>query len=219
MTLSVPFMPARTRRADSPAGVRRLVSVLLALTAWVAHGLPNPPADAAAGQATGQAAACLPSGDGFFRARVSGAWNAELDWRNRDTECSGAIRPAEDGLRLRFRHVEPDGTALVFVFGITGLKEGATGRALPVNVTVIREGTGDFFATQGDQRCTIDEVVQRPLAGIPLRKRSYRVTARGFCTQPARALNGEGAILITRFDYAGRADFESNETTQSVEKP
>lgn len=211
-------MSARPRYADSPTGVR-WSGVFLMLAACVAHGLPDPAAAAVAPQPNGQAAACLPSGDGFFRARVSGVWNAELDWRNRDTECSGSIRPAEDGLRLRFRHVESDGTTLVFVFGITGLKEGATGKALPVNVTVIREGTGDFFATQGDQRCTVDEVVQRPLAGIPLRKRSYRVTARGFCTQPARALNGEGAILITRFDYAGRADFESDQTTQSIEKP
>lgn len=204
-------------RRHRSAHIRRAASLLGG--ALMALSLCAAGAEKNAGPAGGNskaASGCLPSGDGFFRARLSGAMTAELNWRNGELECNGSIRPADDGLRLRFRHVDAQGGALVFVFGITGLKEGATGKALPVNVTIIREGSGDFFATQGDQRCTIDYVEQRPLRGIPLRKRSWRVTARGFCTQPARALRGEGAILITSFDYAGRVDFESDETPQSA---
>lgn len=161
---------------------------------------------------------CLPSGDGFLRARLNGAIQAELDWRNADTECTGSIRPNNGGLRMRFKHKGLNNDDMVILFGITGLAEGQSGKALPVNVTVIVEGSGKFFGTQGDNKCTVDEVKQEPLAGIPLRKRSYRVLARGFCTQPARAVKGSGSILITRFDYAGRVDFNSDENSPDPNK-
>lgn len=126
--------------------------------------------------------------------------------------CAGSVRPNAEGIRLRFSgHLAGGEPPLVLLFGITGLKEGESAKALPVNLTIMREGTGEFYGTQGDNRCTIDSISQEPLKGIPLRQRAYRVTARGFCTQPARAVNGEGSILVTRFDFAGRADFESDD--------
>lgn len=158
------------------------------------------------------AAACRADGKGFFRARLQGSLKADLDWGNEGTECTGALRP-DGGIRLGFsRAIYADGQRLVVLFGIAGLKEGASGRALPVNVTVIRQGTGEFFGTQGDDKCTLDEVRQDPIAGIPLRNRRYYVTARGFCIQPARALRGDGAVLITRFDFSGRIDFAEADT-------
>jgi len=158
---------------------------------------------------------CLPGGDGYLRARLNGAINAELNWDNA-IECAGSVRP-DGGVRLRFSHADKtSNAALVLLFGISGLHEGAAAKALPVNVTVIREGSGEFYSTQGDSRCTIDEVHQQPLSGVPLRKRSYRVEARGFCTQPARAVNGEASVLITRFDFAGRAEFESDSLNDGV---
>lgn len=96
--------------------------------------------------------------------------------------------------------------ALVLVFGIT-LREGRSGRNLPVNLTVIREGRGEFYSTQGDDKCMLDEVTQQPIAGIPRRSRSYRIVGRGYCTEPARAVRGTGAVLLSRFDFAGRVDF------------
>jgi hypothetical protein len=162
------------------------------------------------GKVTQAQVQCLPSGDGYVRAKLNGAINAELNWGNA-TECAGSVRPDGGGVRLRFSHADKTGNhALVLLFGISGLHEGAAAKALPVNVTVIREGSGEFYSTQGDSRCTIDEVHQQPLSGVPLRKRSYRVEARGFCTQPARAVNGDATVLITRFDFAGRAEFESD---------
>jgi hypothetical protein len=160
---------------------------------------------------------CLPSGDGYLRARVSGAMNIELDWDNQGTECTGAVRPTDGGIRLRFSHPERDGTKLVFVFGIANLREGQSAKTLPVNVTLIREGAAEFYSTQGDDKCMLDEVKQSALVGIPHRARSYRVVARGFCTEPARAVRGEGAILVSRFDFAGRVDFEVEDT--SPEEP
>lgn len=181
---------------------------------------------------------CLAQGDGYLRARIAGAIQAELDWGNEGTDCTGAVRP-DDGIRIRFSRPgsaatnddaggaarKPDresktdaGSAgldaadeLVLVFGIAGLREGQSGRALPVNLTVIREGSGQFYSTRGDDKCLLDDVTQTPIAGPPRRSRSYRIVARGFCTEPARAVRGSGAILLSRFDFAGRVDFETQD--------
>jgi hypothetical protein len=162
------------------------------------------------------AVSCLANGKGFFRARLQGSLKADLDWGNEGTECTGALRP-DGGVRLGFsRPIYGEGQSLVVLFGIANLKEGVSARALPVNVTVIRQGTGEFYGTQGDDKCTLDEVHQVPVAGIPLRNRMYHVTARGFCIQPARSLRGDGAVLITRFDFSGRIDYSE---ADSVDDP
>ena len=101
---------------------------------------------------------------------------------------------------------------LVLVFGIAGLREGQSAQTLAVNLTVIREGTGQFYSTRGDDKCTLDRVTQEPLVGIPHRTRTYRLVARGFCTEPARAVRGQGVVLVSRFDFAGRVDFDVEAT-------
>jgi hypothetical protein len=169
---------------------------------------PSPPKPAAAPPA---AAKCLPAGNGYLRARLSGALKTELNWGNDGTECTGAVRPTDGGIRMRFSRADGPGK-LVLVFGIAQLPEGRAARNLPVNVTLIREGAGEFFSTQGDDKCTLDAVTQDVIVGIPRRSRSYQVTARGFCTEPARAVRGKGAVLLSRFDYSGRVDFESQDT-------
>lgn len=168
-------------------------------------------------EATAVQVQCLPGGNGYLRAKLNGAITAELNWDNSHTECAGSVRPNDGGVRLRFSHSDkPGGPALILLFGISGLHEGEAAKALPVNVTVIREGNGEFYSTQSDSKCTVDEVHQQLLSGLPLRKRSYRIEARGFCTQPARAVNGNGSVLITRFDFAGRAEFESDSTESTA---
>ncbi|HEY5760326.1 MAG TPA: hypothetical protein VIU34_31095 [Steroidobacter sp.] len=163
------------------------------------------------------AQACLPDGRGYLKARLSGAVRAELVWGNDGTECTGAVRP-DGGIRMRFSHKDgEDGGRLVLLFGVAGLREGQSAKALPVNVTVIREGLGEFYSTRGDNKCTLDDVRQEPLVGIPHRSRSYRVIARGFCTHPARAVRGDGVILLSRFDYVGRIDFDSEDKDESLE--
>jgi hypothetical protein len=162
-------------------------------------------------------AKCLPAGNGYLRARLAGTVNTELNWGNDGTECTGAVRPTDGGIRMRFSR--PDGQhKLVLVFGIAQLAEGKSAQNLPVNVTLIREGAGEFFSTQGDDKCTLDRVTQEAIVGIPHRSRSYRVTARGFCTEPARAVRGKGSVLLSRFDYSGRVDFgtEDKQTDDDV---
>jgi hypothetical protein len=166
---------------------------------------------------TAAASICLPRGGGYLKARLSGAVQAELDWGNKGTECTGAVRP-DGGIRVRFSHKDGvDGGRLVLLFGIAGLREGQSAKALPVNVTVIREGLGEFYSTQGDNKCTLDDVRQEPLVGIPHRSRSYRIVARGFCTHPARAVRGDGVILMSRFDYVGRIDFDAEDKDETLE--
>ncbi|HVF18343.1 MAG TPA: hypothetical protein VNA21_15585 [Steroidobacteraceae bacterium] len=155
----------------------------------------------------------MPSGDGYLKARLAGALNAELDWGNDGTECTGAVRPTDGGIRMRFTAANAAGEKLVLVFGIAGLREGKNANAVPVNITIIREGAGEFYGTQGDDKCMLDQVSQQPIVGIPHRSRSYRIVARGFCTEPARAIRGKGSVLISRFDYAGRVDFDSEDKT------
>lgn len=157
---------------------------------------------------------CLPGGNGYLRARLSGAMQAELIWGNEGTECTGAVRPTDGGIRMRFSRTDPQYHKLVLVFGIKGLREGESARTLPVNVTVIREGKAEFYSTSGDDKCMLDRVEQEPIVGIPHKSRSYRITARGFCTEPARAVRGKGVVLLSRFDYAGRVDFESEDNSK-----
>jgi hypothetical protein len=143
----------------------------------------------------------------------------ELDWGNLQLQCTGAVRPTDGGIRMQFIGRTQSGEQLAIVIGIAKLREGKSARALPVNVTLIREGLGEFYGTQGDDKCMLDEVTQRPLVGIPKRARLYRVVARGFCIEPARAVRGRGSILISRFDYAGRVDFGDEAPDESADTP
>jgi len=141
---------------------------------------------------------CAPAPEGSLRARLQGAIDAELDWSPPQVApCLGGTRPQGDGVRLVYKG-ELDGTPLLIVIGVASLaRDTASARNVPANVTLVREGEGDFYSTQGDDKCALDEVRQEPIAGQTGR---YRLSARGYCTQPARALSGNGAVLVTRFD-------------------
>jgi hypothetical protein len=91
---------------------------------------------------------------------------------------------------------------LLIVLGAGPLRPGESARNVPVNLTLVREGTGEFYATRGDARCAFDEVRQEPLDGAG----SFRLEARGYCTQPARAVGGDRAVLMSRFDVTAVVD-------------
>jgi hypothetical protein len=61
-----------------------------------------------------------------------------------------------------------------------------------------------------------DAVEQQALEGAGLPSRSFRVSARGFCTAPARAVDGDGAVLLTRFDFAGIVTWREDEGAAAV---
>ncbi len=149
--------------------------------------------------------ACLGDGTGYVRARIRGALNMDLNWKDAQLSCGGEARPDGSGLRMSFAGPGPNGKIMRLVFGVGTAREGSPGHELPTNLTVLLDG-GRIFATRGDDKCTMDALAQRRLpatSGL----RAWRIEARGFCVQPANAMTGTGRILISRFDFAGRAEF------------
>jgi hypothetical protein len=149
---------------------------------------------------------CLPGGNGYFKARIRGAFNLDVDWHNSEMECQGALRPDGTGLRVSFAGPAHGGRRLRLVFGVSAVQEGHAGHDLPTNLTVIQEGEHRLFATRGDDHCTVDDLRQERL-GAQGSSRTWRIVARGFCIAPASALNGDARILVSRFDFAGSAAF------------
>jgi hypothetical protein len=156
-------------------------------------------------------AGCLATANGYLRARIRGALNLDIDWNNAQLECGGSERPNGHGIRLSFAGpLRAGGRRVRMVFGVETAAEGAPGRELPTNLTVIFEGEGRLYTTRGDDRCTVDRLQQERIGALGPNQRSYRVAARGFCVSPATALGREEHILVTRFDFAGRVDYQTH---------
>lgn len=132
-----------------------------------------------------------------------------MDWPNSGTRCQGEPKSEPVGVRLSFQRTTgtagTTGTApdWLFVFGLTGIREGQPAREAGANLTLIVQGTTQIYGTLGDQRCTVDSLTQVPLPTAG----AYRVEARGFCTQPARAVRGTGAVLVSTFEFAGLVNY------------
>ena len=160
---------------------------------------------------------CAPADLGSLQARLSGAIEAEIDWNAGDQpQCRGDVRPTGDGLRLVYRGVLPETGPLLVLLGVGPLKPGESARNVPVNLTLVREGSGEFFATQGDDKCAFDELRQSPVDGSTT---TFLVEGRGFCTQPARAMVGDGAVLVTRFDVTALVDAGGGEEDAQTAGP
>jgi hypothetical protein len=163
----------------------------------------TPPGATAPGAA---AAGCLPSGDGYLRAHVAGAIDAKIDWPNSGTRCQGEAKSVPPGVRLSFQRDSGSKPDLLFVFGLTGIRAGRPAHAAGANLTIILQGTNKIFGTLGDSRCTVDSLTQRPMKTAG----TYRVEARGFCTQPAHAVRGNGDVLVSTFEFAGLVNYGSD---------
>jgi hypothetical protein len=149
-------------------------------------------------------ALCRPADSGALRARLQGAINADLEWSApAQPQCLGGARPTGAGLRLLYKGTA-DAQPLLLVIGVAVSGTPGTFQNVPASVTVVREGTGAFYATQGDDKCAVDQVDLEPRPGSPGR---YRLSGRGYCTQPARAVgNGAGVVLVSRFDVEAVID-------------
>ena len=174
----------------------------------------TPPVPARGATATTPAAApaahgCLPTGNGYLRARIRGALDLDIDWGNAEIECDGGPRPDGSGVRVSFAGPpHGDRRRMRLVFGVGSVHEGRAGHDLPTNLTVIFEGEERLFATRGADHCTVDELRQERVGALGGPKRSWRIIARGFCIAPASTLNSDARILVSRFDFAGSAVFE-----------
>ena len=198
---------------------RALALVFAAALGGVTSWKAMPTAFAAPESADSKAArGCLAAGNGYLRARIRGAMNLDVDWRNADLECDGGPRPDGNGIRLSFAGpVQTDGRRLRMVFGVAHTGEGNAGSALPTNLTVIFEGEKRLFATRGDDKCTVDSLHQERLEPLGPGPAVYRITARGFCLGPASDLAGDARVILTSFDFAGRVEFEDDDRHAPVD--
>jgi hypothetical protein len=175
----------------SIARIAVLVTTVLMVSVPASGSVPSP-------------AVCLSSGDGYLRARVAGAIDATIDWPNSGTRCEGEAKSEPAGVRMSFQRDPGSSPNLLFVFGLTGVRPGEAAREVAANLTVIVQGTNRIYGTLGDARCTVDSLTQRPLPA----PHSFRIEVRGFCTQPAHAVRGSGAVLVSTFEFAGVVNFE-----------
>ena len=155
----------------------RLCVSLLCLLSLATRPLPGRAGDAPAGNTAGTGTAsthgCLPTGNGYLRARIRGALNLDIDWSNAELECDGGPRPDGSGVRVSFAGPpHGDGRRTRLVFGVGAVHEGRTGRDLPTNLTVIFEGEERLFATRGADHCTVDQLRQERVGALGGPKRS-----------------------------------------------
>jgi hypothetical protein len=181
-----------------------VTALLLLLLAQPAEAAPAP----------APALRCLPGLDGFLSMRLRGSIEQDIHWTEPALACTGMSRPDGHGLRVRFAGPQGGGE-LAVVFAAPALAAGASARGVPVNVTLLDGGGERIYGTQGDSRCQFDEVKQQPVTDSALPARSYRISARGFCIAPARALDGDGAVLLTRFDFAGLVTFREQDQART----
>jgi hypothetical protein len=169
---------------------------------------------AAAAEAAPAGVHCLPARDGVLAMRLRGSIEEDVHWTEPELACTGMSRPDGRGMRVRFAG-PLGGGELAVVFAAPELGAGASGKGVPVNVTLL-DGRGErIYGTQGEGRCQLDEVEQQPVHDAALPARSYRISARGFCVAPARALDGDGAVLLTRFDFAGLVSYGAGDDEKS----
>jgi hypothetical protein len=167
---------------------------------------------------------CFVSGDGYLRARLRGAMDLDLDWKNSDMECAGGPRPpasngGSNGVRVSIGGpLRAQGRRIRIVFGIADVAEGAPGKSLATNVTVLFEGEQRVFATRGDDKCTVDSLTQQRVESLAGDHAIYRVVARGFCLGPATSFSQGERVFLTSFDFAGRIEFDDDDRHALTEK-
>jgi len=191
---------------------RALATIVTALT-FTHSTLANPPANAPAPAEAG----CFSAGGGYLRARLRGALDLDLDWKNAEMQCEGGPRPPgkdneRNGVRVSIGGpAGGDGHRIRLVFGIAGVGEGRGGETLRTNVTILFEGEKRIFATQGDDKCTVDALTQERVEPLGGGLAVYRVVARGFCLGPATSLSRGERVFLTSFDFAGRVEFSDDD--------
>jgi hypothetical protein len=207
--------PARAERSRSGSVLPSIALACLTLLAMSACGRADEPAATRPDIAD---PACMAAPEGALKARLQGAIDDEIDWSGVGSHCIGGVRPDGSGLRLVFKGSTAAGEPLLIVIGAGPVAPGESKQNVPVNLTAVIEGSGRFFATQGDDKCAMDRLEQEAVEGEP---GLYRVMGRGYCTQPARAVDGSDSLLLSRFDLVAivREDEPASSGTENVKSP
>ena len=143
-------------------------------------------------------AGAQPACEGQFEGRIEGAFSARVGPPARQS-CEGGPRPDDDGLRLAYRSiVAGSGDSVLIILGLPDLERGQGGDGLPLNVTLVREGKGEFFGSQGTDLCTADLTTHEPAGDPDL----WRLAGEGRCHGPLQAVAREGEISLTPFRFS-----------------
>lgn len=169
---------------------------------------PPPPAVQRTAAALGPPPAiepCVMDRDGYWRGRVFGSEELDIDWRGNALTCAGNARPDGKGLRLFFAGLTGEGTdRLVLVLGIEAGIDGLAGRELPVSLTLIDEASSQFFHAADRCFTFVRDVAPLAVAG------SYRVEGDLYCAGAVPALSGTGSVTLGDIAYAGRITLDRN---------
>jgi hypothetical protein len=160
---------------------------------------PDPPETVAA-SAPGTAG-CLAGGDGSLEARLRGALVADLQWQNAEMKCDGGPHPDGSGMRVTIAGPLPGTSSqLRFIFGIDP-HDTASGvaQAFPTNLTVLVEGSGQLYATRGNDKCAVETLQRTPIADS--HGKLDRVKVRGYCIDPASDIAGNVRLLVPTFSF------------------
>ena len=170
-----------------------------------------PPANPAAESARTRPG-CFAAGDGYLRARMRGALDLDLDWKNaRDAMRGRPAAPGKNG--SNGVRVSIGGPAArrwpSHPHGIRHRRASAKGAAARLCAPMspsCSKANSRIFATQGDDKCTVDSLTQQRVEMLGPGRAVYRVVARGFCLGPATSLSRErtGVPHQLRFCRPGR---------------
>ena len=161
-----------------------------------------------------EGALCPPASEGFLRMRLQGAIDAELEWNDDTPKCLGGPRPGGDGVRLLYKGKTDSGDPILVVIGAGPLAAGQSARHVGANMTIVPEGSGQFFSTRSDEKCAFDEITQE---SVPPHAHRFRLQGRGYCTQPARAVGGDDSVFVSRFDLLALVDYQPPEPETTAE--
>jgi hypothetical protein len=197
-----------------PGSKRPICALSLLALGMLAGGCSRHPAPASSSSSAPPlpVAGCLGTPATFLRAQLRGALEADLNWSGAGLACEGSARPNGEGLRISLAGpLDASGHTLRMLIGVATLPGAPSAAALPANVTLIIEGDKKLYSTRGDAKCTLDSLTQEALPGGSEYAHPYRISGRGFCVDPASSLDEHEHVFINRFDFAGRADFSTDE--------
>jgi len=199
---------ANTRRFRGEVGLLLLVAVAFSgcKPARLAEPTNVVPETDAASSAQNSVPDC--GADGELRGRLYGAIDAELDWADRDLDCSGMPRPDGQGARLHFAGtVAGTERRVAMIVAIPDLSREALGREYRSNVTIIEEGVGRFFSTPNLDNCLTDVTT---LIALDESGDRYSLGGLLYCVSPLPEVNGDSSISMPELHFQGLLDWSSS---------
>ena len=140
---------------------------------------------------------------GFFKAGLSGALTANVDWSAATLRCESMRRPDDRGVRLRFSG-EVAGERLAIIIAMPELDPGATGPEFDSNITINVEGSGRFFSTPNLGSCWTEVHTNDAQADG-----TYVVAGALTCVGPLGEFNGDAFVEVNDLQFSGIADWEA----------